>query len=535
MCAKQIDWYLRKPDGSEYGPVTTDQLQRWAVQCRIVAGNGVSADRETWKKVEDIPELEMDWMAHRPGGGEYGPFNIAATRELSDHNVLPEDAVLIHRKTKESTTVQDVLEGATQSTSEQEAPQEEEPPPPPTRNKKKPESQEKPEPKPPEPKEDPKPEEAPAAEKAEEAQSDSPALQKELEKFQGRLKRTQADLLQARKNLSTANAEREELTTGLTDERDEAISALTALQTKTEKQIRKAVSESEKHERSLVEATTELAEAQVEHEQTHAKLSRLESERSESEDKALQSMAELRKQTAFMKKNNATLQNELEAATNKAASRGRMLAIVLTILAAILGILLLVPRSCSQTPGETSVITPPDEISTKRQAAVVRPTEATEPSKNQNSVIPPKQPQTGELTPWPKFMIEGVKAGQDPNALTLRFDSGVFTRLTTPSEAAKKQLVAIADALNPSMKDFRLIVEGHTDDQPLKATATYDGNYALGLARAEAIRELLITMGKLPGHAVRATSSGEKNPPYPNNSQENRVRNRTVVLKLVRQ
>ena len=131
-------------------------------------------------------------------------------------------------------------------------------------------------------------------------------------------------------------------------------------------------------------------------------------------------------------------------------------------------------------------------------------------------------------------MVEGVKSLAESGGCTLRFDAGVFVRLTTPSTAAEEQLLEIAKILRPQINGFQLIVEGHTDDQPLKATAAYNGNYALGLARAEAIRTLLITKGKLPGNSIRARSAGGKTSPYPNDSAANRVRNRTVVLKLVR-
>jgi flagellar motor protein MotB len=527
MCPKQTEWYLRKPDGSEYGPVTTDQLQRWAVQCRIVAGNGVSADHELWQKVEDLPELEMDWTAHRPDGHEYGPFNIAATQELFDHNVLPEDAIITHRKTKESVSVRDVLEGKSESEAKPEVAEEDEPSPPRSQNRKKTE--------PPEKIRQPVAEETEAQEKAPTVNAEQPspeslALQAELEKLQGRLKRTQADLLQARKDLSTANAEREEIISGLSDERDEAIAALTALQSETETQTKQALSTSKKQEKALATATAHLAEAQDAYDQAKDTLSRLESERSEAEETALQSMAELRKQTAFMKKNNATLQSELETAKIKASSRGRALAILLTILAAILGILLLGPHRCRQTAKADPAISPAKALSTQ-DAVSEMPEKPEEPkaTETKTSQVPNTKP-----APWPTVMVEGVKTGRSENTLTLRFDNGVFTRLTTPSDAAKVQLIEIANILRPHLKDFRLVVEGHTDDQPLKATATYDGNYALGLARAEAIRELLITSGKLSGHAVSPTSMGEKNPPYPNNSEIHRVRNRTVVLKLVR-
>ena len=102
-------WYLRKTDGSEYGPATLDEIARWAAESRVVSGNAVSRDRREWVPVEDVPELGMEWTAHLADGRKYGPFNILATRDLHLHKVLPADARLTHRTDGEETTVSEWL------------------------------------------------------------------------------------------------------------------------------------------------------------------------------------------------------------------------------------------------------------------------------------------------------------------------------------------------------------------------------------------------------------------------------------------
>jgi len=97
-----------------------------------------------------------------------------------------------------------------------------------------------------------------------------------------------------------------------------------------------------------------------------------------------------------------------------------------------------------------------------------------------------------------------------------------------------KQLKGIADNLRPQMSKIKVIVEGYTDDKPLRNTSVYNGNDALALARAEVVRKVLVAKYHLPALAVSARHSGGHKPPYPNNSDLNRRRNRTVVLKLVR-
>jgi flagellar motor protein MotB len=575
MSAKQASWYLRKPDGSEYGPVTTSELQRWATQCRIVAGNGVSADRENWQHVEDIPELEMDWVAHRPDGREFGPFNITAARELFEHDMLTEDAILTHRTTHETVTVQQALNGGLP-----EAPKTEAPSPAPTPAAKKQMAQEK---KPPPPAKKAKVEEAkptpaaPAEAATSPAAVDTPAeaepetppqpedtpevaeLKQKLEKLQERLKTTQLDFRQVRKEFDNANAETVEMTSALQEERDEATQALAALQeamgqlgeqhlAEMESLTRKLASAKAARTKAAETVAQQLAAAEAAHAQTaeslaeaESQLENIEAERGEAEHQALQSMAELRKQTAFMKKNNATLQFEFEAVQAKAAQRGKWLAIILGVLGLTGGAaLLLMPRSCVSTPSPTA----PTDASVESGVPYEEPalptpnSEPPPPPVGRRAATPDARAQHAAAKPtpvaWPKIMIEGVKMRPGKDACSILFDAGVFTRLTTPSPAAKAQLLKIANILRPQISRFQITVEGHTDDQPLRPTAAYDGNYALGLARAEAIREWLITKGELPGHAIRAMSSGGRTPPYPNDSPANRVRNRTVVLKLVR-
>ncbi|MBT3192599.1 MAG: OmpA family protein [Verrucomicrobia bacterium] len=557
MSPKQTNWFLRKPDGAEYGPVTTSELQRWATQCRIMAGNGVSADRENWQRVEDIEELEMDWVAHRPDGREYGPFNIAATRELFEHDVLPEDAVLTNRKTNKTVTVQQVLNEGTKAVSKksrttrpakttnqkrtrkgvaQEQPADddaakgiaaEEPTAPPTA----PAAQNKPA--------TTRSESSPKTTTVETTSvADVAALEAKLEKLQDRFKTAQTDLRLARKELANANAESVEITSALEAERDEAVQALTAIQAETEALREQNQTEAERLTQRLSKAKARNAETAAALAEAEERLAASDTERGEAEQQALQSMAELRKQTAFMKKNNATLQSELEAAQVKAARRGRWLATILGIPVLAAAAFLLFPRSCDHLPSIGAP--PPAEVEPEQPPPAQQPAApAPKPDVPKQKAKPREAKPTGTrtartLAPWPEIRIEGVKTLPKRDVCTIRFSEGVFTRLTTPSPEAVAQLINIAKLLKPHLGSFQIIVEGHTDDQPMKPTAAYEGNYALGLARAEAIRELLITRGALPGYAVRAVSAGEQEPPYPNDSTANRVRNRTVVLKLVR-
>lgn len=78
-----------------------------------------------------------------------------------------------------------------------------------------------------------------------------------------------------------------------------------------------------------------------------------------------------------------------------------------------------------------------------------------------------------------------------------------------------------------------VLIEGHTDDQPVRSFAFRD-NYELSRARAESVRKILATEVKNPGRLeIRAV--GPSKPRYlPASSPENRVRNRRVEIIHVR-
>jgi len=92
-------WYLKAADGAVYGPKQLSVLCEWAAQSRIVPGNEISEDAQTWMPVENLPELKLEWVAELPDGATYGPFNVLAVPFLFNSGTLPADAKLTNRAT----------------------------------------------------------------------------------------------------------------------------------------------------------------------------------------------------------------------------------------------------------------------------------------------------------------------------------------------------------------------------------------------------------------------------------------------------
>ena len=79
--------------------------------------------------------------------------------------------------------------------------------------------------------------------------------------------------------------------------------------------------------------------------------------------------------------------------------------------------------------------------------------------------------------------------------------------------------------------DTQVRVEGHTDDVPIH-TSRYASNWELSTARATSVVAYLIGTG-LPASRLSASGYGEFHPRVPNDSVENRTRNRRVDLVIL--
>ena len=139
-------WYLRTQDET-FGPESEEKLVEWAKLGRIQPGQEISEDNEVWRRVEDVPFLDMRFSIDIGDGNPRGPFNRAAAEALIASGRLPPAATMIESREPFDTPA---------PSAEEPAPQAEPPAPEPPAPEPQPESEQ------PEPAENP--EEAPAAE-----------------------------------------------------------------------------------------------------------------------------------------------------------------------------------------------------------------------------------------------------------------------------------------------------------------------------------------------------------------------------------
>jgi type VI secretion system protein ImpK len=119
-----------------------------------------------------------------------------------------------------------------------------------------------------------------------------------------------------------------------------------------------------------------------------------------------------------------------------------------------------------------------------------------------------------------------VTQRDDAEVVTLRGD-GLFD---SGSSALRSGFVPvlerIADALN--QVPGPVLITGHTDNQPI-FSARHQSNWHLSKERAESVMALLAGR-MLAANRLRAEGRADREPTSPNDSPENRARNRRVEI-----
>ena len=96
MTAAEHQWFLRKhEDGTIFGPLSFEQLARWAFSAQVAPHDSVSTDQTNWMKAPMLPELGMDWIVEVTSERLYGPTTLGAIREFLRLGEIDEDTFVI--------------------------------------------------------------------------------------------------------------------------------------------------------------------------------------------------------------------------------------------------------------------------------------------------------------------------------------------------------------------------------------------------------------------------------------------------------
>lgn len=90
-------WFLRKQEeGSIFGPLTFEQLARWASSAQIAPTDSISSDQTNWIKAPMLPELRMDWIVEASDDRHYGPTTLGTIIEFLRLNEINDDTFVIN-------------------------------------------------------------------------------------------------------------------------------------------------------------------------------------------------------------------------------------------------------------------------------------------------------------------------------------------------------------------------------------------------------------------------------------------------------
>jgi chemotaxis protein MotB len=81
-------------------------------------------------------------------------------------------------------------------------------------------------------------------------------------------------------------------------------------------------------------------------------------------------------------------------------------------------------------------------------------------------------------------------------------------------------------------KEINIMVEGHTDNVPLRGTGCNKDNWDLSVARANAITKIILSSAAIEPSRITAAGRGEFFPLAPNDSPENKAKNRRTEIIL---
>ncbi len=120
-------------------------------------------------------------------------------------------------------------------------------------------------------------------------------------------------------------------------------------------------------------------------------------------------------------------------------------------------------------------------------------------------------------------MQEGQEIGDDAGPFFESGKSELTGRMITILQHLSPKLKELA------VKDHDVMVEGHTDNIPIKGGA-FPSNWELSTARATVVVRYMIDNMNFPPTRIGATGYGDNRPEVPNESEANRAKNRRVVF-----
>jgi chemotaxis protein MotB len=130
------------------------------------------------------------------------------------------------------------------------------------------------------------------------------------------------------------------------------------------------------------------------------------------------------------------------------------------------------------------------------------------------------------------FADKGIKVEQKNGRVYVSMEAKLLfaSGSTSVGTEGKVAVLELAKALE-GIEDLTILVEGHTDDDPIK-TACINDNWDLSVMRATSVVRIMLEISQLDPAKLTAAGRGEFFPVAPNDTRENKAKNRRIEVIL---
>ncbi len=129
--------------------------------------------------------------------------------------------------------------------------------------------------------------------------------------------------------------------------------------------------------------------------------------------------------------------------------------------------------------------------------------------------------------------VDGISFENNNMELLIKFNEGLFSNGIKFKHFYEPTIKQLAKTLETYSGNIIIMILGCSDTIPLKGSIQFKNNHDLGLARANYVYNIFYQNSRIATESLIFGSVGDTNTPFPNDSRENRMKNRTVVIKII--
>jgi flagellar motor protein MotB len=147
-----------------------------------------------------------------------------------------------------------------------------------------------------------------------------------------------------------------------------------------------------------------------------------------------------------------------------------------------------------------------------------------------------------KASPWYEDLTRDLKLVSNPDApivaredrLQMALPDDVLFSVGAGELKDQDQFVLHSIAQAVKRVPYTVLIEGNTDNQPLRPGSRYASNWELSLARAMSVVDYLIKFEGIAPERLGVAAFGEYHPRFPNDTPEHRTANRRIDISILR-